>query len=624
MELGIDIGFIDLVILLGSPKSVARAIQRCGRAGHKLHDITKGRIIVLDRDDLVECSVLMKCAMEKKIDKLHIPTNCLDVIVQHIFGIAISDKIHVDDLFRLIRRSYCYQALKKEDFIEVVEYLAGKFASLEDRHVYAKIWYDEESGMIGRRGKLARVLYMTNIGTIPDEAYIQVKVGNHVIGEIDEAFLERLKRGDVFVLGGEKYEFLYAKGMTAVVNASVYRPPSIPSWVSEMLPLSFDLAMEIQRLRRLMEEKFRAKKSKDDIMHFINEYLYVDDNAAIAIYEYFKEQFYYLEIPHDKKIIIENYGERDRHYAIFHALFGRRVNDCLSRAVGFAISKMEHKDVEIGVNDNGFYIASTKRLPAKKALEILRHKKLDLIMDNAIDKTEILKRRFRHCATRSLMILRNYMGRTKKVGRQQLSSQLLISAVRRINPDFCILKEAKREVLEDLMDIQNAKHVLELIEDGKIKIVEHNSNIPSPFAFSLLLEGHLDVLAIEDKVEFLKRMHEMIIAKIAQKHKDVEIKKNIKTASVRAFSYEEFWKEMMERHEAKIDKNQEMLKMQLWETKHVPGFAKMEILKMIKGEKNIDERVVGSIEEYRADIEADWPKELKEFVFKKIKEIKEN
>ena len=148
LELGIDIGFIDLVICLSSPKSVARALQRIGRSGHKLHDTTKGRIIVLDRDDLVECAVLLKSAIEKKIDRIHIPTNALDVLAQHIFGIAIQDKIHVNELFSLVKQSYCYKDLQKKDFMEIIDYLAGKYISLEDRHIYAKIWHDEETGMI--------------------------------------------------------------------------------------------------------------------------------------------------------------------------------------------------------------------------------------------------------------------------------------------------------------------------------------------------------------------------------------------------------------------------------------------------------------------------------------------
>lgn len=517
LELGIDIGYIDLVILLGSPKSVARASQRQGRAGHKLHDKINGRIIVLDRDDLVECSLILKDVMEHKIDNIHIPRNSLDVLAQQIYGIAISEKIHINELFNLIKNSYCYHELARQDFNDVMDYLAGKYISLEDRHIYAKIWHDEETGMIGKKGKLARVIYMTNIGTIPDETHVKVKVGNNVIGMIDENYLERLKRGDVFVLGGNVYEFKYARGMTAFVNASVTRPPNVPSWFSEVLPLSFDLAMDIQRFRKLMEDRFKEKKSENEIKKFISEYLYLDENSIDAMYDYFHEQYMYMEIPHEKKMIIEHYDDQRLKYSIFHSLYGRRVNDVLSRSVAFAIAKVEHRDVEIGITDNGFYIASDKYVNALKALKSLKSKELKEVVSLAIDQTEILKRRFRHCAARALMILRSYKGKTKNVGLQQMSSTLLLNAVRRISKDFPILKEARREILEDLMDIENAINVLKKIENGDVAIKEFNNSIPSPFALKIVMEGHLDLMKADDKIEFLNRMHKQILVKISLK-----------------------------------------------------------------------------------------------------------
>ncbi len=517
LELGIDIGYVDLVILLGSPKSVARAIQRIGRSGHKLHETAKGRVIVLDRDDLVECSVLLKSAIEKKIDKIHIPMNCLDVLAQQIFGIAVSHKTGEKELYELVRRSYCYKDLGKAAFREVLDYLSGKYISLEDRNIYAKIWHDEETRQIGKKGKMSRVIYMTNIGTIPDETFVTVKVGEQPIGKIDEAFLERLKRGDVFVLGGEKYEFLFSRGMVAQVNASVRRAPTIPSWFSEMLPLSFDLAMEIGKFRRLMEEHFNRNKPKEEIISFINEYLYVDKNASLAIYHYFREQHLFSEIPHDRKIVIEQYSDEKRKYAIFHTLFGRRVNDCLSRAIAFAISRSQHRDVEMGVTDNGFYFAYERHVNVTAAMKLLTADKLELVLNTAIDKTEVLRRRFRHCAGRALMILRNYKGHQKRVGRQQVSSMILMNAVKRISPNFCILKEARREVLEDLMDIENAKKVLKDINEGKIKVKQLDTRIPSPFAFSIALQGHTDVLKMEDRMAFLRRMHQQILERIKAK-----------------------------------------------------------------------------------------------------------
>ncbi|MFC1801241.1 ATP-dependent helicase [Nanoarchaeota archaeon] len=517
LELGIDIGYIDLVLCLGSPKSVARFLQRAGRAGHQLHSTVKARIIVMDRDDLIECSLILKSAIEKKIDRIHIPTNALDVLAQQIYGFVIQEKINIDELYDFIKQSYSFHSLEKKDYLNLIDYLAGEFVALEDRYVYAKLWHDKESGMMGKRGKLARVIYMTNIGTIPDESFVTVKVGTQVVGQIDESFLERLKPGDVFVLGGEVYMFKFSRGMVAQVSSSVTRPPTVPKWASEMLPLSFDLAMEISKFRRLMEEKFKRGLTQEEIIDFINSYLYVDENSTNLIYNYFYEQFNFTEIPSDKKIIIEHYTDRDRKYVIFHSLFGRRVNDCLSRAVAFAIGRQQHKDVDIGINDNGFYLGYTKGVNPLKALKALEPDHFQKILENAIEKSEVLKRRFRHCATRSLMILRNYKGRTKRVGMQAVSSKILMCAVKRIDENFTILKEAKREVLEDLMDFKNTKQILEKVADKKIKVKEVFTQIPSPFAFNLVSQGIGDIIKIEDKQEFLKRMHQMVLAKISLK-----------------------------------------------------------------------------------------------------------
>ena len=514
LELGIDIGYIDLVILLGSPKSVARAIQRIGRAGHRLNEISKGRLVVLDRDDLVECAVLLKHALNKNIDRIHIPTLCLDVLAQQIFGIAIANVTPIHELFALLRNSYSYHNLQWTDFMEVIDYLRGAHIPLEDRHIYAKIWYDEETGMIGKKGKLSRVIYLTNIGTIPEESHVLVKIGEQAIGQIDEAFLERLKAGDVFVLGGEKYQFRFARGMVAQVVPALHREPNIPSWFSEMLPLSFDLAMGIGKFRRLVEERLTNKRTKQELLDFIKKYLTLDDNAAEAIYTYMQQQHAYAEIPHDKKILVEYYSQDNKRYVVFHAMFGRRVNDCLSRAVAFTISKTEHRDVEIGINDTGFYVAHEKQFNALAALRLLRAEKLDLIMHHAIERSEILKRRFRHCATRSLMILRQYKGQRKNVGRQQVSSMILLKAVREISKDFPILKEARREVLEDLMDIEHTKQIVEHIQENKIRIKEIKTEIPTPFAFKLVLESHTDFLKMEERLVFLKRMHQEVIKRI--------------------------------------------------------------------------------------------------------------
>ena len=611
LELGIDIGYVDLVLCLGSPKSVARFLQRAGRAGHQLHSTVKARIIVTDRDDLVECSLILKAAIERKIDRIHIPQNALDVLSQHIYGIAINGVINIYEMFHLIKNCYCYHNLEWEDFFEVIKYLSGEYVALEERYVFARIWYDAETGNIGKRGKMARVIYMTNIGTIPEQTFIRVKVGERIVGTIDEGFLERLRPGDVFVLGGSVYMFKFSRGMTVQVSTSVSRPPTVPSWFSEMLPLSFDLSMEINKFRHLMDDKFIHKVSKKDILKFINEYLYVDGKAANAIYQFFYEQYHFSEIPSHKKIVIEKYSDRGMNYVIFNTLFGRRVNDCLSRALGFAIGRSQHRDVEIGITDNGFYMASEKIFNALRAFELLKSEDFRATLENAIERSEVLSRRFRHCAARSLMMLRSYMGRKKSAGRMQVNSRILFNAVKRIGNNFPILKEARREVLEDLMDYKNAQLIIDGIVDGKISLVETNNLMPSPFSFGLIVGGYSDVIKIEDKQEFLKRMHQMVLAKIALK----DGKKLIKEKK-EEFSYTGFWDEQKKQQEDRKDTFQEKLKMQIWNLKRVPVYMKEELVKLVET-GNMQKKIWDEIEIYQEDVEKDWPDELKEFVGKK-------
>ena len=607
LELGIDIGYIDLVILLGSPKSVARALQRIGRSGHSLHSITKGRIIVLDRDDLIECSLLLKSAIEKKIDKIHIPKNSLDVLVQHVYGISIDEEININELYNLLRKSYCYNELSYNDFMDIIKYLNGNYVSLEDRNIYRKVYYDEEKRTIKARGRLARMLYMTNIGTIPDEAGVKVKIKDEIIGIIDEAFLERLRKGDVFVLGGATYEFLYSRGTTAQVKATSGRPPTVPSWFSETLPLSFDLANEIGRFRRLMEEHLK-KENKEDTITWVKKFLYVDDKAANAIYNYFKEQYDYSIIPSDKKIVIEYIKDNSRYKAIFHTLYGKRVNDALSRAVGYIINKTEKINVEIGINDNGFTLATNRKINGKRALQTLRNDKIEMLLSMALEQSEVLKRRFRHCATRALMILRNYMGRTKRVGRQVISSMILMKAVKRINPNFVILKEAKREVLEDLMDIENLKLVIDKIEEGSISIEEVTSEIPSPFSFNLVLQGYLDVLKIDDKIEFLRRMHEEVLANISGKKSVIEEDKMI---------INKIHNKIKKDYNIELSAGQEILIKEIRKLS-TPDDAKIELIELVRDNKPLSSFFIRMYEKHKKDIQENWSKKLRDFVDKKI------
>ncbi|HDM05728.1 MAG TPA: ATP-dependent helicase, partial [Candidatus Aenigmarchaeota archaeon] len=446
LELGIDIGYIDLVVQIGSPKSVSRLMQRVGRAGHRLHEISKGRIICLDRDDLIECLVMAKKCYEYWLDKFYMPRNCLDVLAQHLAGMAIEKKWNVKEAFDLVRQAYPYKDLKFETFLRVLEYLAGHYHTLEDYSVYGKIWYDAKDQMFGRRGKYARVIYTLNIGTIPDEVKIKVKtLEGKFVGFIEEGFLERLVKGDIFVLGGKTYEFVKARRSTAYVKLVKEKRPTIPSWFSEQLPLSFDLALEIGKFREKML-KIIERKRKREVIDFLKKEYLAREEVAKAVYDYFSLQLKFLKkfnvknYPSDRVILVENVIERDAQNIVFHTLYGRRVNDALSRAFAYVLMKKIGRSIGVAISDNGFILTipfetfdsrswlSLKKLKRKltrvdprEIAFLVNSNNFEEILKKAIANTELIKRKFRHCAARAFMILRNYKGYEISVEKQQMN-----------------------------------------------------------------------------------------------------------------------------------------------------------------------------------------------------------
>jgi ATP-dependent Lhr-like helicase len=514
LELGIDIGYIDLVILLGSPKSINRALQRIGRSGHRLHEISVGRIVVVDQDDLVECTVLTKEAMERRLDRVSIPKKCLDVLCQHVAGMAIEKKWSVDEALALIRNAYPYKDLTKDEFVSVLRYLSGNYSELEKKRVYGKIWFDENEGVFGRRGKFARPIYYLNVGTIPDEVAITVitKEGKRV-GKVEEEFAERLITGDIFVLAGRTFRYLRSKGMSIIVEEVEGEKPTVPSWFSEQLPLSYDLGLRIQKFRGMMEEMLDTKSREEIVKRLMEEYR-IERNAANAIYRYFVEQKLFSEIPTDKKLVVEKY-EAEKNYYFFHTLIGRRANSALARAFAFRVGMLKNCNVQMAINDNGFMLI----LPASRTLSNAEIEFLFTIagfeehLKRSLDRTEMLRRRFRHVAVRSFMILKNYLGREKSVWRQQMNADSLLRLLRRKFPDFPVLKETYREIVEDAMDIKSAIDFLSKIgKDIEMRIVR--IPYPSPFAFNIYVLGEEDVVLMEDRRKVLKELHEKVMSVI--------------------------------------------------------------------------------------------------------------
>jgi ATP-dependent Lhr-like helicase len=529
LELGIDIGSIDAVVQIGSPKSIARCLQRVGRSGHSLELESKGYLIAMDNDDLVEDAVMCMNAMQGKIDSVHIPKNALDVLAQHILGMAIEKKRNVYEAYSIVRRSYCYKDLSIDKFKQVLKYLAGMYKGLEGHKVYGKIWYDEATEEFGKRGLTARMIYATNIGTIPDEVAVKVYTRDGKwVGSIEEEFLERLSPGDIFVLGGKTYEFISSKALTAIVRRVEGLKPTIPSWFSEMLPLSFDLGEEIARIRGLIFSMLhQGKDKKSSIVRMIKDKLYTDTNAANAILAYMDAEYRFLKVlgvdmakdyPSDKNLLIEYYiDEQGKRNLIFHTVFGRRVNDALARAYAQAAKVMLRKNIAIAVTDSAFMLMlGYDDIDVKELLSKVNSSNIRMLLLNAIKNTEMVKTRFRHCAVRALMILRSYKGYEVTVARQQTNAEILMRLCDRLD-GFPVLEEVYREVMEDLMDVNRAELVLRDIEQGKRRfIICKASDVPSPFSHMLIVSGYSDVVLMEDRKEMLEALHEMVMRRISK------------------------------------------------------------------------------------------------------------
>ncbi len=528
LELGIDIGSIDAVVQIGSPKSIARCLQRVGRSGHSLELESKGYLIAMDNDDLVEDAVMCMNAMQGKIDSVHIPKNALDVLAQHILGMAIEKKRNVYEAYSIVRRSYCYKDLSIDKFKQVLKYLAGMYKGLEGHKVYGKIWYDEANEEFGKRGLTARMIYATNIGTIPDEVAVKVYTRDGKwVGSIEEEFLERLSPGDIFVLGGKTYEFISSKALTAIVRRVEGLKPTIPSWFSEMLPLSFDLGEEIARIRGLIFSMLHQGKDKKSIIRMIKDKLYTDTNAAHAILAYMDAEYRFLkalgldmakDYPSDKNLLIEYYiDEQGKRNLIFHTVFGRRVNDALARVYAQAAKVMLRKNIAIAVTDSAFMLMlGYDDINVKELLSKVNSNNIRMLLLNAIKNTEMVKTRFRHCAVRALMVLRSYKGYEVTVARQQTNAEILMRLCEKLD-GFPVLEEVYREITEDLMDVNRAELVLRDIEQGKRRFILCKvSDVPSPFSHMLIVSGYSDIVLMEDRKEMLEALHEMVMRKIGR------------------------------------------------------------------------------------------------------------
>lgn len=486
LELGIDIGDVDLVVQLGSPKQTAKLMQRVGRAGHGLDSASKGVLIPQDRDELVDLYILKEKALTYELEPVQIPQNCLDVLAQHLIGMSMEKVWDTQEAFQVVRKSYCYRTLRYEDFLKVLEYLGGYYADLEEKHIHRKLWFDG-----ARFGRVKQAyLYFQNCGTIPSEATFFVVLDGIPLGTLSEHFVSHLKPRDVFVLGGRSLEFVRIENMKVLVKDALGGKPTVPSWRGEALSRSYEFASDLSNFRRRVGEM-------------------QDTNVDPDILSYFEEQKKAAGfIPTDRTLYIERYiNTENQYHLIFHFPFGRRVNEALARAYGQKLNCFTFT-----ATDNGFMLTSKSALQFRK--DVLKsHELLDILKASVWD-TELFCQRFRHCAQRGFLILKNYKGKMISPRTQYFRVRSLL---KELPFDFPLVKETFHEVLYSALDSGHALEVLQKIEKGEAEIVVSDyTSIPSPFALSIVLTGAQDIVTLKDRSEFLQHMQRAVTDRIIE------------------------------------------------------------------------------------------------------------
>ncbi len=543
LELGIDMPHIDLVVQVGSPKSVASLLQRVGRAGHQLGQTVEGRVVALDRDELVECAVMLQRAEDGFVDRVFVPENAADVATQHVYGMAINGPRRESAVRETLERAYPYREFGDEAWERLLRYLTADYDGLEEKNVYAKVWRDENDPpdgehhyesfpvgepLIGKRGRMARVIYMTNIGTIPDSFTIDVyrRSEDEWVGQLDEDYLDRLETGDVFVLGGSRYEFRYRRGSKAYVDPTGERP-NVPSWFSERLPLSYDLGREILAFQGDLLERL-GTGGRPAVREWLREFP-LDENSVRAVARAFDEQARYAgrtSVSTDHRLAVEVERDRDdyrRRYYV-HSNYGRRFNDGLSRLIAYRCSRRANANVKVAVADHGFVVSMplNRRVDIVDVVESIAPGEVRPDLRAALDGTELLKRYFRIDATRALMILKRYKGYEKSAAEQQVSSEMLLSFAEELD-DFAVIEETYREILEDRLHVEGIEEVLGAVQSGDVTVTEHEVASPSPKAFGLATLMASDVVLAEDESAVLREFHERVLSEIGDDGDDVAV-----------------------------------------------------------------------------------------------------
>lgn len=510
LELGIDIGSVDLVIQLQSPKRVAAGLQRIGRAGHTLGASSRGILVPTFRDDAMEIAAIVAAMRAGEVEETKAVQNALDVLAQVIVAAASVDDWTAGDLFDLVRRSYPYHGLTRSAFDEVLSMLSGKYPSDIAGELEARLTWDRVTDRV-TGDRAARMTAVISGGTIPDRGLYTVNLPDRTrLGELDEEFVHESRVGDVFQLGSTTWRIAAIEHDRVIVNPAPGSAARMPFWHGEYGARSLELSHRVGELRRELSQGVSSDVLKEKYG--------CDDATAHTLAQYVGAQRAATGIvPDDKTIVVEHFrDETGSVRVVIHAASGGRVNAPWGMALAQrARDALRGSDVQVQTTDDGIMLRLPDLGETRRGAELqgviqgmtlpffvtsllgLSSAEAEHLVMEEIGSTSLFGARFRMNAARALLLPRGNPRRRMPLWLQRLKALDLLQTVQQF-PSFLILVETYRDVLQDAFDMHGLKSVLDRIESGAIGIHVVETNVPSPFAASLQFGFVMDWLYGDD------------------------------------------------------------------------------------------------------------------------------
>jgi ATP-dependent Lhr-like helicase len=515
LELGVDIGYIDRVLILGGARGMTSTLQRVGRAGHRPGAVAGGVVIAQDRDDIIEAAATRRCIADGAIEELELPHEPLDVLAQWLVGSVTYDRRWpIAQALATARRAYNYRDLAEADLRACVDYLSGGGAGPDEAHV-RRIGADADA--LYGLGREVSAAFFENVGTIPDERSVGVTgKGGARIGRLDESFAAGLKAGDVFLLDGRTLRVTEAGNGGLRVEPGVGRP-NVPQWSSHMKGVSLALAREIGVLRRGVADALRG--GPQPALAYLRARYALHGVEAAHVVRYLAQQLALSAIPDDRRPVIEIYRMDKRQTAVFHTCAGRRVNETLSRIVGARIAARYRANTQLTNDDNGFLISLPPRvtIPDAAWASLLYVADFESDLLAGLRGSYLLRQHFRYVANTGLLVLRRAGGQTLRRGALDWNARKIFDRLFAADPDFPLVRETLRVVTRDLLDAPAALRYLQGLE-AEPRVLHPAA--ATPFTFGIVTSSFGDAVVMDDRASMVEALHERVLALLGQTPQD--------------------------------------------------------------------------------------------------------